>query len=118
MFVNSLGSMKADNLCHTGKRIQVSLEKTQSTPGGQNLPADPPSFGLMLPNKLLLIFMKELNAFWCKKKKKNLNERRKQDGALSPKTYNLPFGVGKVCKINLFLGHTVTAVFIFDTLHY
>lgn len=36
---------------------------------GQNLPADhPPTWGLMLHNKLLLIFMKRLNAFWCKKK--------------------------------------------------
>lgn len=47
------------------------LGEDTTTPGGQNLPADPPSFGLMLPNKLLLIFMKGLNAFWCKKKKKN-----------------------------------------------
>lgn len=71
--------------------------KTQCTSHGREGPivgAATPMLGFELCNKLLLIFMKTLNALWCKDST--------TDRMVSPFLgTQSPFGVDRACKINL-----------------
>jgi hypothetical protein len=98
--------LQKSRMCATQERGASSPVMSQSTPGGTVYQL-PPHSGLEFLNKLVLIFMKRLHALWYKW---TLLTRV----AISPQTYNLLLGVGKVYKINLIQCHTLAAQFISD----